>query len=153
MTFRNRLRENLYLLPPILLLLVGVIGFGRAIFNVIPPITPYLMEYLKRFIALPAIAAIAALVWWIFLIRRDKSRLHKVFMGISIAVVVGLGISVGMWALYQRNCVANLQPLQDYYNCNFFHGFFLLLDLSFYSKEFKNFLYIFICQKKVSVNQ
>jgi len=53
------------------------------------------------------------------LARREKSMLHKVFMGISIAGVVGFGIAVGIWALYQRNCVTNLQPMRDYYHCNF----------------------------------
>jgi uncharacterized protein YjbI with pentapeptide repeats/ABC-type branched-subunit amino acid transport system substrate-binding protein len=119
MTFWNRIRGYLYLVPPIILFLGGLIGLGRAIYHVIPPSTPYLMEYLKGFILLPVIGAIAAAIWWIVLTRRDKKLLDKTFMGLSLASIVGLGIAVGLWGLYQRSCLTNLEPMRDYYNCNF----------------------------------
>lgn len=119
MTFRDRIRGYLYLIPPVFLFLAGVFGLGRAIYYVIPPITPYLGEYLKGYIALPIGGAIAAAIWWIVITRRDPKLFHKIFMGISLAAVIGFGIAVGLWGLYQRSCFTKLGPMRDYYHCNF----------------------------------
>jgi uncharacterized protein YjbI with pentapeptide repeats/ABC-type branched-subunit amino acid transport system substrate-binding protein len=119
MALWNRIRGYLYLVPPIILVLGGLVGLVRAFFNVIPPSTPYLLPYLRGFVALPAVVALAAIIWWVFLTRRNAITLHKVLMGVSIAGFVGFGIAVGVWSLYQRNCFSNLQPMRDYYHCNF----------------------------------
>jgi uncharacterized protein YjbI with pentapeptide repeats/ABC-type branched-subunit amino acid transport system substrate-binding protein len=119
MTFWNRIRGYLYLVPPIILFLVGLFGLVRAIYYVIPPITPYLMQYLKSYILLPIAGAIAAAIWWVVLTRRDNKLLHKIFMSVSLAAVVGFGIAMGLWGLYQRSCITKLEPMRDYYHCNF----------------------------------
>jgi len=110
MTLWDRVRGTLYLIRPMLLLIAALVLLGRAFYYVIPPISPYLLSYVKTYVALPAGLAVAALVYWVVLARRDARLLHKIILGISIAAVVGTGVAVGLWTLYQYNCVARLRP-------------------------------------------
>jgi len=119
---REEIKAKLYLLPP-LFLLIGALGTTIwALIQLSPPPSVFSGSDLLRYAALPAGLALAALAWWVFLLRREAARLHVIFTAISGVVMLGVVLVGARRMLYQRACLHDLEPDREYYHCNFINA-------------------------------